>query len=266
MDTVCEHVLEGFDISKTFYPQGRSPVVALENLDFFVNKGEFISLVGPSGCGKSTLLNICGSILTQSTGQLTYKGTDVTQPRREIGMMFQQPVLFPWRTIYQNLMLPIDIRKQKREAYHDKALELLKVLGLFDFAKSYPWELSGGMQQKAALGRLLLQEPETLLLDEPFGSLDEFTREELNLELLRIWKGTDKAVLFVTHSIPEAVFMADRVFLFTPRPGHMAKIMDVNLPRPRHVDMMHEQVFQDMVYEIRSVLRRTSEFEEERSG
>lgn len=251
-------VLIGTNISRTFYPQGREPVVALENLDFHIKSGEFVSLVGPSGCGKSTLLNICGAIIPPSTGKLVYKGAPVTQPRPEIGMMFQQPVLFPWRNIYENLLLPIDIRKQRRADYHERAISLLRVLGLQDFARCYPWELSGGMQQRAALGRLLLQDPEMLLLDEPFGSLDEFTREALNLELLQIWEGRDEAVLFVTHSIPEAVFMADRVFVFTPRPGHMARIINVPLPRPRQISMMHEQAFTDLVFEVRSVFRESS--------
>jgi NitT/TauT family transport system ATP-binding protein len=251
-------IMVGTNISKTFNPPGREPVIALKNLDFFIKPGEFISLVGPSGCGKSTLLNICGSIIPPSTGTLKYKDTEVRQPRREIQMMFQQPVLFPWRTVYQNLMLPIEIRHEDKSAYHKRALTLLEILGLKDFAKSYPWELSGGMQQRAALGRLLLQNPEMLLLDEPFGSLDEFTREALNLELLRLWQDSGKAVLFVTHSIPEAVFMADRVFIFTCRPGRMAKIIEVNLPRPRFIDMMHEQKFQDLVFEVRNILREAS--------
>lgn len=252
-------IMVGTNISKTFHPPGREPVIALKNLDFYIKSGEFVSLVGPSGCGKSTLLNICGSIIPSSTGSLKYKNTEVKEPRREIGMMFQQPVLFPWRTVYQNFMLPIEIRHENKSAYHKRALSLLEVLGLKDFVKSYPWELSGGMQQRAALGRLLLQDPEMLLLDEPFGSLDEFTREALNLELLHLWQNSGKAVLFVTHSIPEAVFMADRVFIFTCRPGRMAKIIEVNLPRPRQIEMMHEQNFQDLVFEVRNILREASE-------
>ena len=255
-------IMVGTNISKTFRPPGREPVIALKNLDFHIRSGEFVSLVGPSGCGKSTLLNICGSIIPPSTGTLKYKDAEVKEPRREIGMMFQQPVLFPWRTVYQNLMLPIEIRHENKSAYHKRALSLLEVLGLKDFMKSYPWELSGGMQQRAALGRLLLQDPDMLLLDEPFGSLDEFTREALNLELLHLWQNSGKAVLFVTHSIPEAVFMADRVFIFTCRPGRMAKIIEVNLPRPRQIEMMHEQNFQDLVFEVRNILREASGQEE----
>jgi NitT/TauT family transport system ATP-binding protein len=251
-------IMEGKNISKTFHPPGREPVIALKNLDFYIKSGEFISLVGPSGCGKSTLLNISGSIISPSTGCLNYKGAEVKEPRREIGMMFQQSVLFAWRTIYENLMLPIEIRHEKKSAYHERALCLLEVLGLKDFMKSYPWELSGGMQQRAALGRLLLQNPDMLLLDEPFGSLDEFTREALNLELLRLWQGSGKAVLFVTHSIPEAVFMADRVFIFTCRPGRMAKIIETNLPRPRQIEIMREKYFQDLVFEVRRILRDSS--------
>ena len=262
MATNDSEIMVGTNISKIFHPPGREPVIALKSLDFHIKSGEFVSLVGPSGCGKSTLLNICGSIIPPSTGSLKYKNTEVREPRREIGMMFQQPVLFPWRTVYQNLMLPIEIRHENKADYHQRALELLEVLGLKDFMKSYPWELSGGMQQRAALGRLLLQDPDMLLLDEPFGSLDEFTREALNLELLRLWYASGKAVLFVTHSIPEAVFMADRVFIFTCRPGRMAKIIEINLPRPRQIEMMHEQNFQDLVFEVRNVLRQASEQED----
>ena len=262
MATNNSEIMVGTNISKIFRPPGREPVTALKSLDFHIKSGEFVSLVGPSGCGKSTLLNICGSIIPPSTGSLKYKNTEVRDPRREIGMMFQQPVLFPWRTVYQNLMLPIEIRHENKADLHQRAIELLEVLGLKDFMKSYPWELSGGMQQRAALGRLLLQDPDMLLLDEPFGSLDEFTREALNLELLKLWYASGKAVLFVTHSIPEAVFMADRVFIFTCRPGRMAKIIDVNLPRPRHIEMMHEQNFQDLVFEVRNVLREASEQED----
>ena len=262
MATNDSAIMVGTNISKTFHPPGREPVIALKNLDFYIKSEEFVSLVGPSGCGKSTLLNICGSIIPPSTGNLKYKNTEVREPRREIGMMFQQPVLFPWRTVYQNLMLPIEIRHENKSNYHQRALSLLEVLGLKDFMKSYPWELSGGMQQRAALGRLLLQDPDMLLLDEPFGSLDEFTREALNLELLHLWQDSGKAVLFVTHSIPEAVFMADRVFIFTCRPGRMAKIIEINLPRPRHIEMMHEQNFQDLVFEVRNVLRQASEQED----
>jgi len=244
----------GTNISKTFYPEGREPTLALASLSYEVYQGEFISLVGPSGCGKSTLLNLIGAIFPPTTGSIIFKGEEITKPIPDIGMMFQTPVLFPWRNTYENIMLYVDVKKKNRKDYMERAENLLKILGLQDFAKSYPWELSGGMQQRVALGRLLLQNPEMMLMDEPFGSLDEFTREALNLELLKIWEGSGKSVLFVTHSIQEAVFMADRIFIFTCRPGKMAKIIKPNLPRPRHIEMMRDQKFQDVVFEVRSVL------------
>jgi NitT/TauT family transport system ATP-binding protein len=169
-------------------------------------------------------------------------------------MMFQAPVLFPWRTAVQNVLLPIDVRHQKRSDHRDRAKQLLDLVGLGAFTDRYPRELSGGMQQRVALARLLLEDPEVFLLDEPFGALDEFTREQMNLELLDIWGGSGKTVLLVTHNIQEAVFLADRVFVMSPRPGRLTQIIDVELDRPRVIPMQREQRFQDYVFTVRKLL------------
>ena len=248
--------LEVDHVSKTYFPARRSqpPVVALDDVTFDVAPGEFISLVGPSGCGKSTILNILGGLLDATEGECRMDGAQVTKPRREIGMMFQSPVLFPWRTILNNVLLPVDIRRQGRKNYRDKAMELLGRVGLEEFSGSFPNELSGGMQQRAALARLLLEDAEVMLLDEPFGALDEFTREAMNIDLLRLWSGSGKTILFVTHNIQEAVFLSDRVAVMTPRPGRLAKMLEINLPRPREITMMKSPEFQDLVFEVRQLL------------
>lgn len=246
-------------LSKTYIPARRSqpPVVALDDIDFEVLPGEFVSFVGPSGCGKSTLLNILGGLLDATAGTVSVHGDRITGPRAEIGMMFQSPVLFPWRTIMNNVLLPVDVRRQGRKNFRERAVELLGRVGLKDFMESYPNELSGGMQQRAALARLLLQDPDVMLLDEPFGALDEFTREEMNIDLLRLWSGSNKTIAFVTHNIQEAVFLSDRICVMTPRPGRLAKIVMVDLPRPRSIQMSKERHFQDLVFEVRQVLGLT---------
>jgi NitT/TauT family transport system ATP-binding protein len=241
-------------VSKIYTTQAGDQVVALDALDVTVAPGEFISLVGPSGCGKSTLLHLIGGLFPVTGGSLRYRETEIRGPRPEIGMMFQAPVLFPWRTTLENVLLPIDVRRESRDDYRDRALELLELVGLQDFGDSYARELSGGMQQRAALARLLLQDPEVMLLDEPFGALDEFTREAMNLELLDIWAGSGKTVIFVTHDIEEALFLADRVLVMSPRPGRLIEIVDRGFPRPREIALMREPRFQDGVFEVRKLL------------
>jgi NitT/TauT family transport system ATP-binding protein len=247
-------ILRAHDLGKTYTSRSGEPVVAVQDVDFELARGEFIALVGPSGCGKSTTLNLIGGLITRTTGSLVFEGSQVTGPRREIGMMFQAPVLFPWRTALQNVLLPMDVRGEKRSKHRDRAAGLLELVGLAGSADRYPRELSGGMQQRVALARLLLEDPEVFLLDEPFGALDEFTREAMNLELLDIWSGSGKTVLLVTHNIQEAVFLSDRVFVMSPGPGRLTEVLDVDLPRPRRIPMMREQGFQDLVFEVRRVL------------
>jgi NitT/TauT family transport system ATP-binding protein len=229
-------------------------LLALRNVNLEIRTGEFISCVGPSGCGKSTLLNILGGLLDRTSGEVWFKGQEHREPRREIGMMFQTPVLFDWRTILDNVLLPIEILGLAKATYRARALELLDLVGLKGFETAYPRQLSGGMQQRAALSRVLVYDPEVLLLDEPFGALDEFTREAMNLELLRIWHSTHKTVFFVTHNINEAVFLADRVVVMTPRPGQIAKILPVTLPRPRGREVMKLPAYAEKVFEVREVL------------
>jgi NitT/TauT family transport system ATP-binding protein len=229
-------------------------LVALQDIDVAVNDGELVSFVGPSGCGKSTLLNIVAGLLEPTQGTVRVKGREMSAPTREIGMMFQVPVLFPWRTVLENVLLPVEVFKWKRSEYEGRAREMLVTVGLEGFADSYPWQLSGGMQQRVALSRVLLYDPALLLLDEPFGALDEFTREAMNLELLRIWAETGKTIVLVTHNINEAVFMSDRVVVMTPRPGKIAEVIDVDLPRPRTRQVMRTQPYADKVFEIRELL------------
>lgn len=241
------------DLRKVFPTQG-GELVALQDVGLEVPEGQFVSFIGPSGCGKSTLLNIIGGLLPRTSGEVLFRGENQDRPRREMGMMFQSPVLFPWRTVLDNVLLPIELFGLDRARYREKAMELLELVGLKDFEDSYPRQLSGGMQQRAALSRVLVYDPEVLLLDEPFGSLDEFTREALNLELMRIWAGTGKTALFVTHNIGEAVFLSDRVVVMTPRPGQVVRVIDVDLPRPRGREVMRTQRYADLVFEVRELL------------
>jgi NitT/TauT family transport system ATP-binding protein len=234
-------------------PQGE-PLVALHDIELEVRQGEFLSFVGPSGCGKSTLLNIVGGLLDRTAGEVHFRGEEQSGPRREVGMMFQTPVLFAWRTVLENVLLPIELFGWDKAKYRQRAFEILDLVGLKGFERSYPRQLSGGMQQRVSLSRVLVYDPEVLLLDEPFGALDEFTRETMNLELLRIWSGSGKTVLFVTHNINEAVFLSDRVVVMTPRPGRIARVVDIDLPRPRQREHLMLPHFSEKVFEIRELL------------
>ena len=234
------------------YPARTGAVHALEEIDFDVADREFVAIVGPSGCGKSTLLKILAGLIPASGGSAQLRGTPITGPRRDIGMVFQAPVLFPWRTVLGNVLLPVDVQGLGRERLHRNALDLLRLVGLEGFENRYPWELSGGMQQRVAMVRALIHDPAMLLMDEPFGALDAMTREQMNLELQRIWLERRKTVVFITHSIPEAVFLADRVFVMTARPGHIAEVVGVTLPRPRSLDVMNTPEFGAYVRRIRA--------------
>jgi NitT/TauT family transport system ATP-binding protein len=233
------------------YPTPRGTVLALEDIDFDVAEGEFVALVGPSGCGKSTLLKILAGLLPATRGDIRMRSAPVTGPRRDIGVVFQSPVLFPWRTVLENVLLPVDVQRLGREKNRTRALELLALVGLSGFEHRYPWELSGGMQQRVSITRSLMHDPALLLMDEPFGALDAMTRESLNVELQRIWLERRETILFVTHSIAEAVFLADRVFVMTPRPGRLLERVRVAIPRPRPLDVMATPEFGGIVREIR---------------
>jgi NitT/TauT family transport system ATP-binding protein len=229
---------------------------ALRAVDMSVDPAEFVALVGPSGCGKSTLLNIIGGLIPASRGDAFVAGHRVDGPPSEVGMMFQDPVLLDWRTARENVLLPIEIRGGRRAVRDARrhADGLLALVGLTGFEDAYPQELSGGMQQRVAICRMLIADPGVLLLDEPFGALDELTREYMNVELARIVSSAAKAAIFVTHNIQEAVFLSDRVFVVTPRPGRVAGVVHVDLPRPRSLDLVTTEPFQRLAREVRGLL------------
>jgi NitT/TauT family transport system ATP-binding protein len=237
-------------VAKT-YQTGDGPVESLKPLTFDIRRGEFLAIVGPSGCGKSTLLKMVAGLLPATTGSITIDGKAVDGPPDDVGIVFQSPVLLAWRSVLANVMLQIEMRRLSRERFLPRAHDLLKMVGLGDFERKFPWQLSGGMQQRASICRALVHDPAVLLMDEPFGALDAMTRERMNVELQRIWFETKKTVLFITHSIPEAVFLADRVLVMSERPGDIAAIYDVPLPRPRSLEVMGDATFVGLTQRIR---------------
>ena len=244
-------VVSGRGVGKTF---ANGTVIALEDGNFDIEKGTFVSLVGPSGCGKSTLLRLIAGLIEASSGRIDVHGDGVTGPRQDVGMMFQKATLLEWRTALENVILPTEIRRKPTAEDEERALELLSLVGLEDFAFSFPAQLSGGMQQRVALARLLQTGTDVLLLDEPFGALDEFTRERLNLELLRIVGELGATTIFVTHNIAEAIFLSDQVFVMTPRPGRIARVVDIPLERPRKLSIQTSVEFNRLVEEVRTIL------------
>ena len=241
------------DLSKT-YNTRRGPVEAVRRSSFDVRRGEFVALVGPSGCGKSTILKIAAGLIPFNEGTVMVGGEDARSGRRDVGIMFQAPVLLPWRTVLDNVLLPMEIFGLTSSEAKDRAHELLNTVGLRGFDDKYPWELSGGMQQRASLARVLVYEPGILLMDEPFSALDEFTREHLNVELAMIHETYGRSVLYVTHNIQEAVFLADRVVVMKPHPGEVLDVVDTNLPRPRSLDVLLEEETTRLVTGIRRKL------------
>jgi NitT/TauT family transport system ATP-binding protein len=248
-----EPVYELSGVSKTY---ARNTVHALEDVTLTLTRGSFSSVIGSSGCGKSTLLKIMAGLIPPSRGRVILAGEPVTGPRRDIGMMFQQATLFPWRTTIENVVLPIEIRDGRgaARATHDRARELLELVGLNGFEGSYPGELSGGMAQRAAICRMLVTEPTVLLLDEPFSALDELSRDFMNMELQRICLDKGATSFLVTHSIPEAVILSDVVYVMAPRPGRLAEAVVIDLPRPRTLDMITTPRFGALVERIRGRL------------
>lgn len=241
------------------YETGSGPVEALRDISLSVAEGEFISLVGPSGCGKSTLLRVLAGLRPMTSGTILVDGQKVTRPIPKVGMVFQAAILLKWRTILDNVLLPAELAGLDARKYRDRAMELLRLVGLEEFAGKRPGELSGGMQQRASLCRALLLDPPLLLMDEPFGALDAMTRDDMNLELLRVWgeasgNGARKTILFVTHSIPEAVFLSDRIVVMSPRPGRIAEIIDIDLPRPRSVESRATEQFGKYSLQIYDIL------------
>lgn len=240
-------------LGKVYQTRRGGALTALSNVAFSVANGEFISIVGPSGCGKSTLLMLAGGLDVPTSGQVLIKGEPITSARDDIGVVFQKPVLLPWKTVLENALLPIRVRKGDVEAYVPHARELLAMVGLSDVEDKYPFELSGGMQQRTALVRALVYDPDILLMDEPFGALDAMTRERLNVDIQRIWLESSKTVLFVTHSISEAVFLGDRVVVMGTEPGRVLEVVKVDLERPRSLQVMTTERFGTYVERIRQL-------------
>ena len=249
-------ILELDSVAKTYMTAGREPLEALKALSLEIEEGSFVSFVGPSGCGKTTLLNMVAGLLTPSSGRILFEGVPLTEPSRDMGVMFQRPVLLPWRTVEKNVLLPAEVFGLDINEVRPTVQDTLRMVGLGDFFDALPQHLSGGMQQRVALARVLAYRPKVLLMDEPFGALDEFTREAMNLELLGLVRPSGITVLFVTHNIQEAVFLSDRVVVMSPRPGRMSGVVDVPFPPEREMDVMREQAFTERVFEVRELLQK----------
>jgi len=245
------------EVSRVF-SGGARQVTALDRISFEIQTGNFVSIVGPSGCGKSTLLKIISGLLPVSSGAVSVAGKRVSGPLENVGMVFQAPVLLKWRSVLGNILLPVEFAKLDVAGHIDHARSLIRLVGLQGFEDMYPHELSGGMQQRASLCRALVTDPQLLLMDEPFGALDAMTRDELDMELLRIWEERKKTVLFVTHSIQEAVFLSDLVLVMSARPGRLLERIAIDLPRPRTMEMMSAAQFGVYTLKIRALLARNS--------
>ena len=243
-------VIEIRQVSKT-YRTADGEVPSLRPLDFTIHDGEFLVVVGPSGCGKTTLLKMIAGLLPPSAGEIRVEGRAVTKPHGDVGIVFQTAMLLPWRRVLDNVMMPVEIKGLPRAEYRKRALDLLRLVGLEGFERKYPWQLSGGMQQRVSICRALVHDPKIVLMDEPFGALDAMTRERMNVELQRIQRETKKTVLLITHSIPEAVFLADRVMVMTARPGAIDAVYPVPLKRPRSIDVLADPAFVDLTQKIR---------------
>ena len=241
-------------VEKTYRTRRGDLVHALDDITLEVGENEFVTLVGPSGCGKSTLLKLVSGLIPVTGGRIHIRDQAVHEPFPDVGFVFQQPVLLPWRSVLDNVLFSVEMLGLDPRQYRKPAGDLLELTGLAGFESRYPRELSGGMQQRVAICRALLPDPSLLLMDEPFGALDAMTREEMSLELLRIWEERRKTILFVTHSIPEAILLADRVVVMTPRPGRIARVLTVDLPRPRTMDLEFDARFKAASDEVRGLI------------
>jgi NitT/TauT family transport system ATP-binding protein len=263
-----ETVVRLAGLDKTFSRDGVVVTTALSGIDLAITRGEFVSLIGPSGCGKSTLLRVIGDLIAPTGGTVEVNGKPARQARgdRDYGMVFQAPVLFDWRTVEDNVKLPLELMGYDAARRTARAREMLDLVELGDFLRHHPYQLSGGMQQRVAIARALAFEPSILLMDEPFGALDEMTRERMNQEVLRIWEATGITVVFVTHSIPEAVFLSSRVVVMSARPGRITDVIDVDLPRPRGIATREEPRYFQLVTAVREALRRGGAGEDAAGG
>ena len=248
-------------VSKWFDSVDGSSVLALDSVDCTIEKGSFISVVGPSGCGKTTLLRMLAGLMPATDGTLSIDGQAVTGTRRDVGVVFQSSILLPWRTVLENILLPAEIQGLDMHASRQRAQELIRLVKLEGFEDKLPRQLSGGMQQRASIARALLHDPKVLLMDEPFGALDALTREQMNLELQRIWMESGKTVLLITHSIPEAIFLGDYVFVMTPRPGTLKRVLKVDIPRPRDMRAMATPEFVRVSDEVRNIFSHSGNFD-----
>ncbi|WP_225782869.1 ABC transporter ATP-binding protein [Xenophilus sp. Marseille-Q4582] len=248
-------------VSKTFEDASGGSVLALREIDCAIEEGSFVSIVGPSGCGKSTLLRILAGLLPASHGSVVMDGQPISGTRRDVGMVFQSSILLPWRSILDNVLLPAEVLGLDMAVARRRAMELLELVRLQGFEHKLPRQLSGGMQQRASIARALLHDPKVLLMDEPFGALDAMTREQMNLELQRIWLESGKTVVLITHSILEAIFLGDVVFVMTPRPGALRRVIRVHLPRPRRMDVMASPAFSETANQIRELFSHAGSFE-----
>ncbi len=255
-EQAAKPVIEVEDLSLTFQTAD-GPVYALSEVNLTVNAGDFVSFIGPSGCGKTTLLRVIADLERQTAGRISVNGVTPEEARlgRAYGYVFQAAALYPWRTVERNVMLPLEIMGMSAAERKDRAARYLDLVNLKGFEKKFPWQLSGGMQQRVSIARALSFEPDLLLMDEPFGALDEITRDHLNEQLLRLWERTGKTVIFVTHSIPEAVFLSSKIVVMSPRPGRIIDVIDSNLPPDRTLDARESQEFAEIAHRVREGLR-----------
>ena len=256
-DSPAPIAVSASNINKIFNPGADEEVIALQNINLQIQAGEFIAFIGPSGCGKSTLMRLIGDLLQPTAGDLLVNGKPPRQARldRDYGMVFQAATLYDWRSVSKNVQLPLEVMGYPAAERRELARAMLDMVELGDFAEHYPWQLSGGMQQRVSIARALAFDPSILLMDEPFGALDEFTRERMNLELLRIWDQTRKTIIFVTHSISEAVFLSNRIVVMSPRPGRVTEIVENTLPYPRDFNTRSDPAYIQLVAQVRVLLR-----------
>jgi NitT/TauT family transport system ATP-binding protein len=263
LDKTARSVIEVSKLSLTF-ETADGPVYALSNVDLSVREGDFVSFIGPSGCGKTTLLRVIADLESASAGSITVNGKTPQQARleRDYGYVFQAPALLPWRTVADNVKLPLEVMGLSAAERNERAAKNLALVNLAGFEKKYPWQLSGGMQQRASIARALSFDPKLLLMDEPFGALDEIVRDKLNDQLLHLWRTTQKTVAFVTHSIPEAVYLSTRIVVMSPRPGRVTDVIECNLPRERTLDIRETPEFLKIAHRVREGLRAGHSYED----